>query len=84
MAKITVGKKGTLALAIEIADDEAISAIQSCGIQILSKSGALLWYEIDPNDELDGWYLARAVRYLDMRGKLRRRNSNPNHVKAVI
>jgi hypothetical protein len=70
-------------LALEIADDDSINVIEYNGTPIKSKSGALLWYEIDPTDLYSWFWVSRAVRYLEMRGKLRRRKSNPHHVKAV-
>lgn len=71
-------------LAMEIADEQSASIIECNGIPVRSKSGALLWYEIDRGDPYCGWEITRAIRYLKMRNKLRVRKSNPNHVKAVL
>jgi hypothetical protein len=69
-------------LALEIAEDDCRSVIDCNGMPVRSKSGALLWYEVDPKDETSWWYVERALRYLKMRGMLRIRRSNPNHVKV--
>lgn len=71
-------------LALQIADEDSRCTID-CNCKVIrSKSGAHLWYELDPNDEQSWFYVHRAASYLKMRGKLRVRSSNPNHVKAVI
>lgn len=69
-------------LALDIADEYCRSLIACYGTPILSRNGALLWYEIDVTDHCDGWLLTRALDYLDMRGQLRRRPSNNYQVKA--
>lgn len=70
-------------LALEIANEQAASIIECNGVSVCSKNGALLWYEVDPNDDYCGFEVQRALRYLNLRGVLRVRRSNPNHVKAV-
>lgn len=69
-------------MAINIADEGSRSLIECCGVQILSKSGALLWYEVDPSDSCVGSGIKEAVKYLTLRGKLRVRPGHPNHVKV--
>jgi len=80
---VKANAKELVETALEIADDYAASIIECNGVNVRSKSGALLWYEVDPSDEYCGWEIERAIRYLDMRGKLRHRNGYPNHVKVA-
>jgi hypothetical protein len=68
-------------LAIEIADESSVTVISSNLCAVCSGRGAVLWYDIDTADEYARWEVDRAVRYLDARGMLRIRSTNPKHVK---
>lgn len=70
-------------LAIQIADEDCWSVIQSYGVPVVDKLQRLLWWECDPNDPQDGWLVSRALRYLGARGQLRRNPKNANQVKLV-
>lgn len=65
-------------LALQLADEDAASTID--GMTAPVDGG---WHEVDPNDKTYYRWVKRAVEYLEMRGKLRRRRSNPNHIKVI-
>jgi hypothetical protein len=67
-------------MAHEIALDWAVSIIQTCGVPIKDTRGHVLWYEVDVNDEFDGFAMGRALRYLHARNALRRNPRFPNRV----
>ena len=71
-------------LAMEIADESSAVLIELNGVQIRDKIGRVRWYELDSTDK-NGWpYVERALRYLTLRGKLRRQKEAPNRVKVVL
>jgi hypothetical protein len=69
-------------LAVQIADDDCRGLIECHGLAVLDKAQRLRWYEVDPNEEFSGWGIARALRYLEARGMLRRNAKNPLQVKV--
>lgn len=71
-------------LAMEIADESSAVLIELNGVQIRDKIGRVRWYELDSSDESSWPEIERALRYLTLRGKLRRQKEAPNRVKFVL
>jgi hypothetical protein len=69
-------------MAHEIAEVHSISIIECSGARITDRIGRLLWYEVDPNDPSDGHDIREALRYLSLRGLLRRDRRFPNRVNV--
>jgi hypothetical protein len=72
----------TMRLAVEIADDDARSIIDCNCATIRDSINRFRWYELRPFD-LSDFYVDRAIRYLELRGKLKRNPKNPNQLKVL-
>lgn len=67
--------------AIEIADSCARADIE-CNVEpAFPDGGSVPWYDLDHVDAESAAPVAQAVRYLEARGLLDRRPSNPQHVR---
>lgn len=69
--------------AIEIADEDSRNIIDCYGVAICDKAGRRLWHEVNISASLEGWLIDRALRYLALRGLLKRNPKNANQVKVL-
>jgi hypothetical protein len=67
-------------LAHEIAEEQCELELDCYLAAVRDRRGRLLWYDLNSADEHSRWFIQRAVRYLDMRGLLRRHPHQPNYV----
>ena len=71
-------------LAFEIADESALLCIKFlCKSEVYSGEHYGWWYDVvqGPFRAIEYYAVNRAVRYLDLRGKLERHPDNPNVVR---
>jgi hypothetical protein len=63
----------------ELADEAATSDVESCCLD--EEREGVMWYDLDSVEDGDKDWLARAVRYLDMRQLLERDPTNCSWVR---
>lgn len=73
------GKEVTT-LAEQIATEDSIGLIDCHLSAVRDRRGRLLWYDLGSADEHSRWFVDRAVRYLELRGLLRRHATRPAYI----